>query len=200
MSTIKSAKITLRKKMLNVLNDLDNNKKKLQSEIIFNKLVSLPQYNESKKIALYLSTPNEVDTIPILKDIFSKKKDAFVPCYQKETMNMMKIYSMEDYNKLPLTKWNIKQPDSQEIREKAFETSGLDLIILPGLAFTRDGKRLGHGKGYYDKYIKSIVLDGKQMPYLIALSFNEQIHENIPTNENDMNVNIVLTEKDDVIL
>jgi 5-formyltetrahydrofolate cyclo-ligase len=54
---------------------------------------------------------------------------------------------------------------------------------------------LGHGKGYYDKYIKSIVLQRKQLPYLIALAFNEQIYENIPTNENDVIVDLVLTEK-----
>jgi 5-formyltetrahydrofolate cyclo-ligase len=85
-------------------------------------LISLPQYKASKRIALYLSTPNEVNTLPILEDIFLKKNDAFVPCYDKETMNMIKIYSMEDYNELPLTKWNIKQPDPLEIRENAFQT------------------------------------------------------------------------------
>ena len=85
-------------------------------------LISLPEYKISNRISLYLSTPDEIDTLPILKDIFAKGKEAFVPRYQGQKMEMVKIHSMEDYHKLPLTKWNIKQPDSQEIRENALET------------------------------------------------------------------------------
>ena len=54
---------------------------------------------------------------------------------------------------MPTTKWNIKQPSDDDIREEALENGGLDLMLVPGMAFTEDGKRLGRGKGYYDTYL-----------------------------------------------
>lgn len=75
-------------------------------------------------------------------------------------------------------------------------TDGLDLVILPGVAFTKNGKRLGHGMGYYDRYLELVGRQQKKMPFLVAIAFNEQIQEDIPTDENDFIMDIVLTEKD----
>ena len=56
-------------------------------------------------------------------------------------MDMLRLYDMEDYNTLPSTKWNIKQPgDDDNSREDALvNKDGLDLILVPGLAFTSSG-------------------------------------------------------------
>jgi len=74
---------------------------------------------------LYLSTKDEIDTLPILKHIFNTGKEAFVPQYHGKTMEMVKLKSMEDYETLPLTKWNIKQPKPTEYRDNALETGEL---------------------------------------------------------------------------
>lgn len=71
----------------------------------------------------------------------------------------------------------------------------LDLIILPGVAFTMSGKRLGHGMGYYDKYINNYIQLKNKKPYLIGLALNEQIKDDIPTNEQDINLDLILNEK-----
>ncbi|KYN37744.1 5-formyltetrahydrofolate cyclo-ligase [Trachymyrmex septentrionalis] len=155
-------------------------------------LCQLKQYQNSKRISLYLSTKDEIDTLPILKHIFDMEKEAFVPQYHGKTMEMVKLKSMEDYETLPLTKWNIKQPSITENQENALKTGGLDLVILPGVAFTVNGKRLGHGMGYYDKYLKRCFQKNIK-PYLIAVGFKEQIQEDVPVNENDVPVDIVLT-------
>ena len=63
------------------------------------------------------------------------------------------------------------------------------------MAFTLDGKRLGHGMGYYDKYLKLIGNYSRKKPFVIGLAFNEQIFHDVPTNENDFNLDMVLTEK-----
>jgi len=85
----------------------------------------LKQYQNSKRISLYLSTKDEIDTLPILKHIFDAGKEAFVPQYHGKTMEMVKLRSMEDYETLSLTKWNIKQPRSTEHRDNALETGKL---------------------------------------------------------------------------
>lgn len=88
-------------------------------------LCSLKQYQDSKRISIYLSTKDELDTLPILKHIFDTGKEAFVPRYAGKTMDMVKLNSLEDYEILPLTKWNIKQPSLTECRENALETGKL---------------------------------------------------------------------------
>ena len=69
---------------------------------------------------------------------------------------------------------------------------GLDLIIVPGLAFTADGKRMGRGKGYYDTYLKRCLSSQNKPPVTVALAFSPQIVESVPTNEHDVNVDLVL--------
>ena len=61
-------------------------------------------------------------------------------------MQMVRINSLADYESLPINRWGIPEPTWEEKREEALE-SGLDLVIMPGLAFDRTKARLGHGKG-----------------------------------------------------
>ncbi|XP_033345205.1 5-formyltetrahydrofolate cyclo-ligase [Bombus vosnesenskii] len=195
MAGIKSAKSTLRKKMKDIITQLNTEEKQRQSMKVFDKLCSLPQFRESTRISLYLSTKDEIDTIEILKYIFERKKVVFIPRYKGKEMEMVKLLSMQDYETLPLTKWNIKQPNVNELRENALQTGGLDLILIPGVAFTANGKRLGHGMGYYDKFLDLCLKKQQKIPHLIALAFNEQLCEDIPTSENDILLDLVLTEK-----
>ena len=71
---------------------------------------------------------------------------------------------------------------------------GLDLILMPGLGFTRSGDRLGRGKGYYDTYLEKYQKQFGKKPTTIALAFFEQICDTIPTTELDVPVDVVLFE------
>lgn len=195
MANIKVLKSVLRKEMNNIISNINSEEKVRQSSKVLEKLTNLPQYQNSQRISLYLSTEDEIDTLPILKNIFETGKEAFVPRYEGKNMEMVKLSSMDDYEKLPLTKWNIKQPDISETRENALQTGGLDLVILPGVAFTYSGKRLGHGMGYYDKFLTKCIQEQKKKPYLVAVAFNEQVRDDVPTTEKDVILDMVLTEK-----
>ncbi|KAH0552130.1 5-formyltetrahydrofolate cyclo-ligase [Cotesia glomerata] len=195
MDGIKLAKRALRNEVQDVINRISNEEKARQSNAVYNKLIALPEFESSKRVSIYLSTANEINTIPILEHLFKFNKQVFVPKYEGKSMMMVKLYSMDDYDKLPLTKWNIKQPATDDTtREDALKTGGLDLIILPGVAFTKTGKRLGHGMGYYDKFIANRIKFQGRKPYLIAVAFNEQIKHDIPTTDKDMPLDMVITE------
>ena len=105
-------------------------------------------------------------------------------------MEMVLLKNMADYGSLPRTKWNIKQPPDNEVREEALDHD-LDLMLVPGMAFTQDGKRLGRGKGYYDTYLTKAEKRGIQ-PLTIALAFNEQILPDIPVSNHDYLIKKVL--------
>lgn len=139
-------------------------------------------------------------------------------------MKMLKLDDFEDYEKLPLTKWNIKQPHADDIhRENPMSTGDtcgwiqsclfiindeifnsfpdpLDLILMPGVAFSPNGGRLGHGMGYYDKYLHNYFNkfpDCKQInkTFLVGLGFKEQLvdHDILPLDQLDYNLHLVLT-------
>lgn len=92
---------------------------------VVSQLRALNQYQNSRRVSLYLSTNDEVDTVPILKHILDAGKEAFVPRYHGKIMEMVRLNSMEDYEALPLTKWNIKQPSITDPRQNALETGKL---------------------------------------------------------------------------
>lgn len=138
--------------------------------------------------------------------------------YNTSEMVMVKVKSVEDLKSLPKTKWNISQPADNDIREDALTTGilfnnisfsnsalfsmcmllyiyigGLDLIIVPGLGFTVNGKRLGRGKGYYDQCIAEYKTKySSNSLKTIGLSFSQQICSDIPTNQQDSLVDFVI--------
>lgn len=69
---------------------------------------------------------------------------------------------------------------------------GLNLIIVNGLAFTKTGKRLGTGGGYYDSYIKNHKRAGFKKFKTVGLAFKEQIFPYLPTHIHDVHIDIVL--------
>ena len=68
---------------------------------------------------------------------------------------------------------------------------------MPGLGFTKEGTRIGRGKGYYDTYIQKYISKFGRKPYLLALTYKEQICTEIPTSQYDIPVDEVLYETTD---
>lgn len=70
---------------------------------------------------------------------------------------MVRCDSLPSYEHLPENKWGIREPVLKGSDSFAFDQSddksGLDIVVMPGVAFTKSGKRLGYGKGYYDKFL-----------------------------------------------
>ena len=109
-------------------------------------------------------------------------------------MTMIGLKSLDDLSQLPKTKWNIPQPLEDEEREDCLHTGGIDLVLTPGLAFTRSGFRLGRGKGYYDKFFESYK-SNFPLPYLIGLALQPSIVEDIPVTENDVKLDEIISPK-----
>lgn len=194
---IHEAKKALRRELKKRIAGMSDDVKLKESASIVNKLLGMEEYKSSKRISVYLSMPSEVQTEGILKDIFKTKRDCFIPRYIGPNMDMVKLNSMEDMMSLPVTAWNIKQPSEQDEREEAISTGGLDLIIVPGLGFTKGGLRLGRGKGYYDTYIMKCIEKCEKKPLLIGLAFSTQLCNELPVTERDMKLDHVISFEPD---
>jgi len=191
-SAIHGLKRSLRKELKAKIKLMSDESKRDESFSITKKLLSLKVYQQSSRISVYLSMPSEVNTADILKHIFDNDKKCYVPLYTKEDMKMVHLRDINDYNSLPLTAWNIKQPNEDECRETAIESGGLDLIILPGLGFTTDGLRIGRGKGYYDNYLTEHLTKIGRKPFTVGLAFSAQICSEIPCTDHDVKLDMIL--------
>ncbi|XP_069671781.1 5-formyltetrahydrofolate cyclo-ligase-like isoform X2 [Periplaneta americana] len=141
---------------------------------------------------------DEIQTDEIIRNIFQTGKCCFIPRYSTNSsdMEMVRLHSLQDLENLPKTKWNIKQPLESDERENALLTGGLDLVLVPGLAFTVDGRRMGRGKGYYDAFLARCRAAQRSPPFTVALAFRQQILPHVPTDDNDVNVDRVLFAPD----
>lgn len=189
---MQAAKKQLRKELKKRLSSLSQREMQRQSDIVTGKVLSHPKYLTGKRLSIFLSMKDEINTDKVLKDALKTGKEVFIPKYVGPKMEMVKLYSIEDYENLPETSWHIKQPhDEDDSRETALSSGGLDLILVPGLGFTRNGKRLGRGKGYYDTYIEKTESLGPK-PFLLGLAFSVQICDDIPVSTHDRLIDEVL--------
>jgi len=184
----------LRKEMKRVLKCLSEDEIKNQSAVVTQKLLSLPAYQNAERISIFLSMSDEIDTSSILQHAL-REKQCFIPQYFKEgsRMKMVKLKDLQDYEDLPMTSWNIKQPADDDVRPEALETGGLDLILVPGLAFTLSGLRCGRGRGYYDTYLQKASTTQTRPVKTVALAFKQQILEHVPTDPHDFVIDHVLS-------
>ncbi|KAF8905256.1 5-formyltetrahydrofolate cyclo-ligase [Gymnopilus junonius] len=202
-AALKSQKKSLRNSLGTSLNQLSSANIEQQSQKIMNHVLSLPTFQRCQSISCYLSMPSgEVSTDMLVEAILQSDKKLFVPRIQtmNGTMDFLRVYSLNDLASFPSGTWGIKEPPESWEGQKRDEVLGLameslDLIILPGVAFDRGLSRLGHGKGYYDRFIASYVSSARPKPLLVGLSLREQLldHGQVPVGEHDWKLDLLVT-------
>ena len=136
-------------------------------------------------IAIYAPLPHEVNLLPLMQE-YPQHRFVFPRCIQDRKMSFHHVLSLE----------NDMKPGAMGILEPAEHTptvapDEIDVLIVPGVAFTQEGQRLGYGGGYYDRYIPTCPA-----ARILALAFNEQLVPEIPTEEHDYRIQEILTTRD----
>ncbi|KAJ5784209.1 5-formyltetrahydrofolate cyclo-ligase [Penicillium pulvis] len=194
-----TAKRDLRKRMRETLQQMPTSLISQQSGVATGKFLSLPEYQNANSIAVYLSmSTGELSTSSIVKDAFARGKNVYIPYIhtveKTSVMDMLALESMTEYESLQPDKWGIPslQPVQVTGRRSGLAENGLDLIVMPGMAFDLGFRRLGHGKGYYDHFLTRYSQISKKMPFLVALSLQEQMVEEIPVMAHDWRVDALV--------
>ena len=170
-------KAELRKKILQEMKALSQEQKQAMDRVLTERFLQHPFYQEVKTIATYLSFPHEFQTQELIKRMLKDGKKVLIPkTYPKGRMEFV-VY---DPKQLAKTSFGLLEPQGDL---EVVEPSQIDLIHVPGLAFTREGYRIGYGGGYYDRYLEHFAGQSLSTIYPCQVQeFNFENHD-IPVQE-----------------
>ncbi len=170
-------KAELRKKILQEMKTLSQEQKQAMDQVLTERFLQHPFYQEAKTIATYLSFPHEFQTQELIEQALKDGKKVLIPkTYPKGRMEFV-VYNPQQLVK---TSFGLLEPQGDL---EVVEPSQIDLIHVPGLAFTREGYRIGYGGGYYDRYLENFVRHTMSTIYPCQVQeFNSENHD-IPVQE-----------------
>ncbi len=149
------------------------------STAIFSAIERLPEFRAARTIAFFSALPDEPATDEVLAR-WNETRRVVLPRVEGETMH---FYSCRPET-LRFGAFGILEPQGEE----ECPPERIDLMICPGVAFTEDGRRLGRGKGYYDRYLSQPDLRA----YRVGVCYTHQIVEELPVEEHDVKMDLVV--------
>ena len=175
-------KSELRKQVLQEMKALPLEQKQAMDQALTERFLKHPFYQEAKTIATYLSFPHEFQTQELIDQALKDGKKVLIPkTYPKGRMDFV-VY---DPQQLVKTAFGLLEPQGDL---EVVDASQIDLIHVPGLAFTTEGYRIGYGGGYYDRYLEHFT------GHTLSTIYRCQIQDFIPENH-DIPVQEVLIDE-----
>lgn len=150
---------------------------------IMQQVEEIPEFQQAKTILLYWSMDDEVQTHDFVNKWY-QQKTLLLPCVDGDDLRLRQ-YTGPDCLKAG-EQFGIGEPTGPEFT--ALET--IEMIIVPGMAFDRNNNRMGRGRGFYDRLLKSTP-----NAFKVGVAFDFQMVENVPTEEFDVPMNAVIFEK-----
>ena len=138
------------------------------------------EYRKAKAIYGYLPYNQEVRTVPMLQKALSDGKRVAVPKVYGDTMRFIWL---ENMSKVANSEMGIPEP----VEDGPVADDKTALVLMPGVAFTKNGDRIGYGGGYYDRFLAA-----EPDHPTVALCYDFQMVENLPTEEFDIPVDAVI--------
>jgi 5-formyltetrahydrofolate cyclo-ligase len=176
-----SEKASLRKVLLERRDTTSYDFIKLASQKIHNRLKQVEIFSSAKKIACYYPIGSEVLTQNIMQELLGDGKEISLPKVVGDNLSFRKIGGIKDLEK---GEFGIMAP-----KENCQEAKEMDVILVPTVAITKNGNRLGYGHGYYDKFL--LESNAKT----ISLIYSKQIVKAIPISEKDVKIDWIVTEE-----
>lgn len=180
MNEIKQA---LRHRMKRLNRQLPAEQKRMAAERIFAEIEGLPAFREARCVACYCALPDEPPTEAVLHR-WSCDRRVVVPRVEGDTMQFY------DYRPEAMARgaFGIDEPVAADASHRC-PHEAIDLLVAPGVAFTRDGARLGRGRGYYDRYLAQPEVHA----CCVGVCFAHQLVDALPVEPHDRTMDFVFT-------
>lgn len=166
------------------------------SRLITASLIGLKEYQRAQVVLGYMSFGAEFATLAWVQHALQNGKQVLLPKVNKSSRQLDLYHVVDLQNDVAPGLWGIPEPLPDRCR-KIDALEQVDFILLPGVAFARDGSRLGYGGGFYDKLLARIdLVAGNLHPALVAAAFAMQLVKDIPQEGTDRKVECLVTEKE----
>lgn len=180
-------KARLRKEILGKRKDLSKIERQEGSLEIRNYILNGKEYQDAKRIFIFVSMEEEIDTHPLIKQAWQEGKEVAVPIAKKG--GKMYFVHLKSFAELKRTSFGVLEPQKEE--SEAMIPHENDLFIVPGSVFDTRGNRYGYGAGFYDRYFQCYP-----DVFKMGVAFSFQVMEfELQVEEYDIPVDCIVTEK-----
>lgn len=186
-----NAKDNLRKAVKAKLSELRLPQYEDQSYNAAQQLFQNDEWIEASTVAITVSKAPEVDTFQIIRKGWEQGKRIVVPKCEPESRKL-DFRELKRFSELESVYYGLFEPIVSETN--SVSPDGIDLVVVPGLAFSKNGYRLGFGGGYYDRFLENY--QGKT----VSLAFKDQIVSEIPVESHDIPVGKIITSEGVIVI
>ena len=180
-----------------------------REEILHNNLFSMPEFLSASSVMLFANLPDEIDTFSLIDKCFAMGKKVFLPVINGDDMTVAEFTGefkegrfgilepvvelgvngliTESRDNACIVRDSVPEPVDVMLTDREKGPEHFDFILVPGVAFSPNGYRLGRGKGYYDKFLSKY-----SNLFTVGVCFREQFYLDIPTEPHDVPMNKVL--------
>jgi 5-formyltetrahydrofolate cyclo-ligase len=165
--------------------------KEAASAAIWGQLLASNAYARARTVMVYVHARDEVRTRPFLPQLIASDKTVVIPwCTPEDAIGLFHLTHLDE---ITAGRFGILEPVAH-LRVQAgrqVRAAALDLVLVPGVAFDVAGGRLGHGRGYYDRFLPEVRPDAT----LVGLAYDTQVFPVVPTGPEDIYMDLVLTPR-----
>ncbi len=153
-----------------------------RSETVMRGVEALPEFQRARVVLLYWSMADEVQTHAFVERWY-KEKTLLLPCVDGDDLRLRQYTGPECM--VAGEQFGIGEPSGEEWTD----LDAVELIVVPGVAFDRQNNRMGRGRGFYDRLLKSTPNAVK-----VGVAYDFQILDSIPVEPHDVKMDRVITE------
>lgn len=172
----------IRSRMRDLKRAVPAEEKLLRSDGIMRRLEATDQFRRARVVLLYWSMADEVQTHSMVERWY-REKTVLLPCVDGDDLRLRQYTGPECM--VAGEQFGIGEPSGPEWTD----LGKVDLIVVPGVAFDRQMNRMGRGRGFYDRLLKSTPNATK-----IGVAFDFQLLDSIPTEPHDVKMDLVISE------
>ncbi len=165
------------------------------SEQAVARFVELPEYRAARTALWYLDCRSELRTRRALPAALASGQRIVVPycTVDEQGANKLGLWLLESMDELVVGKWKILEPPRERWGQagKEVDPSEVDIVMVPGVAYSREGGRMGNGQGYYDRLLARVRPDCP----LVGLCYESQLMGDLVVSPHDVFMDVVVTER-----
>lgn len=192
MGDVQVERQQLRRRLLAERMGLDRVDRRRMSEQIVQTLTALPLFQQSRTVLVYCSYRSEVETLVLLQRCLEAGKTVCVPQTVPAESRLLAVAIKDPLTDLGPGYLGIPEPQPHLVESREVGADRLEVVVVPGAVFDRNGNRLGYGGGYYDRFLTQ---DAPQA-LRFGLAYSGQLVRSVPALPHDVPLDLLVTENE----